>query len=207
MNQILFRKNYDQKKINKLKIQLLLSLLIIFSIGIYVFLFYKNLETNEKLSDNLLNTFNIEKLYSSNTQEYNITKFNSSDNIFIIGIIEIPKIGITYPIFSEVNDDLLKISPCRFYGSFPNEIGNLCIAAHNYNDNRFFGNLYKLDINDKINIYDINNFCVTYSVYNKFELPHSDTSCTSQNTNNKKELTLVTCNNINKNKLIIKASE
>ena len=34
-----------------------------------------------------------------------------------------------------------------------------------------------------------------------------DTSCTSQDTNGNKEITLVTCNNFNGNRLIIKAKE
>ena len=87
------------------------------------------------------------------------------------------------------------------------EYGNLCIAAHNYNDNRFFGNLYKLEIGDKINIYDSSNFCITYYVYNKFETLESDVSSTSQNTNGNREITLVTCNNTNKKRVIVKAKE
>ena len=103
--------------------------------------------------------------------------------------------------------NFLKMAPCRFYGPYPNQIGNLCIAAHNYDDNRFFSNLYKLNIGDIINIYDSSNLCITYSVYQKYEISIKDTSCTSQNTNGQKEITLVTCNNINKNRLIIKARE
>ena len=37
------------------------------------------------------------------------------------------------------SDDLLDVSVCRFAGPMPNEIGNLCIAGHNYVNNNFFG--------------------------------------------------------------------
>ncbi|MBO4815972.1 MAG: sortase [Clostridia bacterium] len=152
-----------------------------------------------------MNSFNIETLYSSENSSYNIIELNN--DFSVIGIIEIPKIKIKYPILSNVNDEFLKISACRFYGPYPNKIGNLCIAAHNYDDNRFFGNLYKLNINDEIKIYDSSNNCISYYVYDKFESLINDTSCTSQNTNGKKEITLVTCNNINKKRIIVKAKE
>ena len=56
-------------------------------------------------------------------------------------MIEIPKIGIYYPIISEATDELLKISPCRIAGPMPNEDGNLCIAGHNYDNYKFFSKL------------------------------------------------------------------
>ena len=85
--------------------------------------------------------------------------------------------------------------------------GNMCVAAHNYDDDRFFGNLYKLDLGDEIKIYDSSGYCISYLVYDKFETDNSDTSSTSQDTNSLKEITLVTCNNLNKKRLIIKAKQ
>ena len=49
-----------------------------------------------------------------------------------VGIVKIPKINITYPILSKTTDALLKVAPCKFHGASPNEVGNLCIIAHNY---------------------------------------------------------------------------
>lgn len=77
------------------------------------------------------------------------------NNFTVIGLIEIKSIGINYPIISSYNDDLLKISPCRFYGPMPNEIGNLCIAGHNYNSYKFFSRLKKLSNGDIITIFDL----------------------------------------------------
>ena len=156
------------------------------------------------MSSILLNSFNIQRLYSDK-KDYITIPLNSNEDFFVIGNIQIPSIEINYPILSNANDELLKIAPCRFYGPYPNEIGNLCIAGHNYDDNRFFSNLHKLNIGDKINIYDSNNYLITYYVYKKYEINKNDTSCTSQNTYGKKEITLVTCNNLNDNRLIVKA--
>ena len=52
----------------------------------------------------------------------------------------------------------------------------------------------------------LGNF-VDYFVYKKYEVDSSDTSCTSQSTDNKRELTLVTCNNKKGTRIIVKARE
>lgn len=214
MNQILFTgkdsslENLNGRKnfLRKFKFQLYISLLVIVcSILCFLYLNYHKNE-KERLSKSLINSFYIDRLYS-NSQNYTTIMLNENTSLFAIGIIEIPKLDLLYPILYDTTDDFLKISPCRFYGPYPNEIGNLCIAGHNYDNNIFFSNLYKLSIGDYINIYDTKNKCVTYYVYDKFEISKSDTSCTSQETKGKREITLVTCNNINKNRLVIKAKE
>lgn len=71
----------------------------------------------------------------------------------------------------------------------------------------FFSNIIKLSIGDKIKIYDLNNSFLEYKVYDKFEVEINNTSVLSQDTNGKKELTLITCNNKKKNRFILKAKE
>ena len=44
-----------------------------------------------------------------------------------IAIINIPSIKLTYPVLSTYNTELLKISPCKYWGCDPNEVGNFCI--------------------------------------------------------------------------------
>lgn len=210
MNQILLNFNYNREKNRKrkflFKIILYISILIIFCAIVYFLSFAYISNKEEKLSSFYMNNFNLERLYSDGSN-YTTVELNSSGKFFVVGLIKIPKINIQYPILSNTTDELLKMAPCRFYGPYPNQIGNLCIAGHNYDDNRFFSNLYKLNIGDVINIYDSNNSCITYSIYQKYEISIKDTSCTSQDTNGAKEITLVTCNNINKNRLIVKAME
>lgn len=217
MNQILFT---DEEKLKKNKnggmknIKIVKSFRITFIISIAVLLvflsyyIYNHIISNNKkdMSSILLNSFNVQRLYS-NEENYTTISLNNNNDFFVIGNIEIPSIKINYPILSDTNDELLKIAPCRFYGPYPNEIGNLCIAAHNYDDNRFFSNLYKLNIEDRIIIYDHTNSSVTYYIYDKYETNKNDTSCTSQDTYGAREITLVTCNNLNGNRLIIKAKE
>lgn len=209
MNQILYHEKeniINNKKRSKNKFKFLLYMSAFSIICITSYFLYSSYVTRqkEKLSKYLLNSFNLERLYSQ-SQEYVTVELNANENFFVIGIIEIPKIDIEYPILSDTTDEFLKIAPCRFYGPYPNKEGNMCIAGHNYDDNRFFSNLNKLDIGDTINIYDSNSNSISYEVYEKHEISERDTACTSQGTNGKKEITLVTCNNANKNRLIVKA--
>lgn len=210
MNQILFsdHKNIiNVKKNNKkrFKILLYISIILILCTAIY-FLYFRYISMQkENISNDLLKTFNLERLYSSTASK--TIYLNENSKYLVIGSIEIPTLSLNYPILSNANDDLLRIAPCRFYGPFPNEVGNLCIAGHNYDNNQFFSNLYKLNVGDEIRIYDSSNSLIKYYIYHKYETNKNDSSCISQDTNGKKEITLVTCNNLNGNRLILKAKE
>ena len=207
MNQILYKKvKLKNYKIKYIILFFLSVTLFVFS-TLYLTWFYYSTYKKEKFANYFLNSFNIDNLYSLTSTEYKIIRTESNSSSTPIGIIEIPKLEIKYPFFPSVSDELLKIAPCRFYGPMPNMVGNMCIAGHNYDDNRFFSNLYKLDKNDSILIFDLNGNFVTYTVYDKYEILANDTSCTNQITYGKREITLVTCNNINKNRLVIKACE
>lgn len=61
--------------------------------------------------------------------------------------------------------------------------GNLCIAAHNYKNTKFFSNLSKLQNGDTIKIYDNSGISLEYEIYNIYKAKYTDISCTSQETN------------------------
>ncbi len=124
MNQILETNlNNDKTKLIKSKKILAFQFYfsVFFSIFIISFIIFNiiHLYKQEKYSSQILNNYNITKLYSN---LYLNTEFNSKESInntYIIGTIEISKINIYYPIFSNCTDELLKISPCKFYGTEP----------------------------------------------------------------------------------------
>lgn len=226
MNQILFSKddknesqknhNFKFKNIKKttfFKLQLITCSIFTFSLLFYyMYTLYIN-NQKEEVSKKLVDNFTITSLYSSENT-YQSDRISSNNNYIdkenkfsVIGLIEINSINITYPILSTVSDELLKIAPCKFYGPLPNEMGNLCIAGHNYNNYKFFSKLKDLNIGDTINIYDLTGNKVKYSIYDKYETDYNDLSCTSQDTNGNKEITLITCNNIKNRRRVIKAKE
>lgn len=126
---------------------------------------------------------------------------------YTIGKINIPSISVNYPILSTYSDALLKIAPCKFHGPNPNEVGNLCIAGHNYRNSKFFSKVPNLKNGDKIEITDLGGNTITYAVYDKFIVNPDELECTSQLTGGRKEITLITCTNDNKQRYIIKARE
>ena len=126
---------------------------------------------------------------------------------YTIGIVNIPSISVNYPILSTYSDELLKISPCKFHGPNPNEVGNLCIAGHNYKNSKFFSKVPTLVEGDIIEITDLIGNTVKYSVYNKFIVNPDELECTSQLTQGRREITLITCTDDNKQRHIIKARE
>ena len=195
------KKNY---KSFLFKLIFIFSNILSLSLFIYFFVFNYNLNKKENLSKKLYDNFEIKTLYST-SQNYST---NLDVNNYVIGIIEIKSIGISYPIISECTDENLNISPCKFFGPEPNEIGNLCIVAHNYNNYKFFSQIDKLNFGNIISIYDLYGKKVDYFVYNKFEINYDDLECTSQDVNGAREITLITCNNIDKDRrIVVKAKE
>lgn len=126
-------------------------------------------------------------------------------------IITIPKIDITYPVLSETSDELLEISVNRYWPKpekmKPNEVGNYCIVGHNYRNGKMFGRLHELENKDVVYLEDMSGRKVKYEVYDKYVVEPTDTRCTSQRTNGRKELTLITCTNYGTQRLIIKCRE
>lgn len=139
---------------------------------------------------------NINWLRTSNGTEY-----------YVLATVNIPAIDCTYPVLNQTTEELLKISPCKFWGAEPNEVGNFCIVGHNYRSNKFFSHVPELSMGDTIEITDLTNRTIVYEIYDKYVVEPNDTSCTTQRTNGQKEVTLITCTNDSKQRVIVKAKE
>lgn len=122
-------------------------------------------------------------------------------------IVSYPKLGISYPVLADESDALLKVSVCKYWGPKPNEVGNYCIVGHNYKSGKMFGKLSMAQNGDQVILKDLSGKSVTYGVYNIYKIDPTDVTCTSQLTNGKKEVTLITCTNFGKERLVIKARE
>ena len=201
MNQILCTSLEKKTDTRIFKIQLILSSIISITLSFVVIFYVVALKQKEELSNSVINNYNISKLYASSAENSYENELNN--NLF--GIIEIPKINVYYPVFSTINDELLKISPCKFYGDSLESNGNICIAGHNYNNYMFFSNISKLEANDEIFIYDNFGRKYAYIVFDVYEVLSSDLNPILDYGENSKELTLITCNNLNSNRTIVKS--
>ena len=194
MNQILVNKKINNKKKIIFKVQLILSIVIIIILIIVISSNYYQNENLENISELLDENARLTKIYQ--------TDFKKNNEPYL-GRIIIDKINLEYIVFNEYSEELLKIAPCKFFGEKLGEEGNICIAAHNYNDNSFFSRIAELKIKDEIKLLDLDGKEYKYIIYDNFETNENDFSIL--NAHKKYELTLLTCNNLNNKRAIIKA--
>lgn len=137
----------------------------------------------------------------------------SGYNYKTIATINIPKINLNYAVVQgttgsvEETEALLKNSPVKYHGCEPNEVGNFCIVGHNYRNSRFFSKVPTLVVGDTIEITDLSGRTITYEVYDKHTVDPSDTRDTTQLTGGKKEVTLITCTDDSKLRVVVKCKE
>lgn len=145
----------------------------------------------------------------SQQAEQEVYTTESGSQYITDAIINIPSLDISYPVLkTEDNiDDVLKISLVKFWGGNPNEVGNYVIAGHNYKNKKMFGKLSEMNIGDRFDLTDLKGRKLNYEVYDKSVVSPDDTACTTQRTNGKKEITLITCKNYGTQRLVIKARE
>ncbi len=124
-----------------------------------------------------------------------------------IAYLDISSLKIKYPVISTTSTELLKLSITKFWGSNPNEVGNCCIIGHNYHTSKFFSNLQKIKVGDTFTLTDKNGRTFKYKVYDTYYVVPEDTSCTSQLTNGRIDVTLITCSNDGKKRFIVKATK
>ena len=125
----------------------------------------------------------------------------------ILATIEIPKTGIKYPILSEVSIQSLKLAVAKLYGPDFNTPGNVVIAGHNYRNGSFFGRNKQLKNGDKIYITDEKGQRMEYVIYNIYTTSENDTSYFVRDTKGIAEISLTTCTDDSKARLIIWAKE
>lgn len=225
-----------KKKKNRYKIYFIISIIfIIFLLIFSIYYEYdrnkseqvskeilENMNNNDSKTDIIMVVLNNENIAYTQKSETSFLELKSDPEKYetiidgfkctAVAEITIPKVNINYPILKgetgskEETEALLKSSPVEFYGNGANKPGNFCVAGHNYRNEKFFSKILNLDIGDIIEI-EADNKKIEYAVYNKYEVIPEDDSCTNQNTNGKKEVTLITCTNDSKKRVIVKARE
>ena len=127
------------------------------------------------------------------------------------GTIEIPKTDIECPIIADEDASInsLNVAIVKLYPSSDllNEVGNTVLAGHNYKNGTFFSNNKKLEKGDEIYITDLTGRKVTYEIYNIYETTTSDSEYMNRDTNGRREISLSTCTDDTKERLIIWAAE
>ncbi len=119
--------------------------------------------------------------------------------------LEIDKLDIDTYVLKEYSKAGMEVCVSKYYGAEPNEVGNYCIAGHNYITKNMFSKLGELEIGDEMVLTDDYNGSVHYTIYDKYKADPKQTQPLSQDTNGNMELTLITCSDYSSKRIIIKA--
>ena len=190
-----------KKVINIFLVILIIAAVVI--LGMIIFRFSKNNENNKEAIQ-VVAQIEEEFEKANNTGIQVETEYKGYK---VVGIIEIPKINIKYPILNKTNDDAMQYAITKFFGGEINSIGNFVMAGHNYLDGSMFGKVKQLELGDEIKLTDLYNNTVTYEIFDIYSTDPNDTKIINSVKENTKEITLITCTNGHINRLITKARE
>lgn len=217
--------------------KVLTVILVIVVIGVLVLLGFLGYDVYKKATSDrtvaeVMNQF--DESIANNTEEENVTVDNTQvtvENIEtgsittggsssgtshvvqyegynVVGTIEIPAIDLKYPILERTTPDSIELAVAILYtANGLNQPGNTLIVGHNYRSGAFFGNNDKLQLNEKVYITDTSGTRIKYNIYNIYETSAEDGDFIMRDTNGRREISLSTCTNNSKARLIIWAVE
>ncbi|MCI8654904.1 MAG: sortase [Clostridia bacterium] len=207
------------KERKKKKRKIILNLIICMILGIFVWLCMEEQEDLKIRKKEIINMeyktdlISIQKNNNGENNTKNVKTYPKEEIIReykgyeVAAKIQIPKIELETYILKNYSIKALKICVTKFWGADANKIGNFCVAGHNYKNKNMFQNLKELEIGDRFYISDNTVGKVEYEVYDIYIVEPEDISCLSQETNNKREVTLITCTNDTTKRIIVKARE
>ena len=124
------------------------------------------------------------------------------DGSIYIGVISIPDLGIELPVMNEWSYPNLKISPCRYKGSYLDN--NMIIAAHNYRSH--FGRIGELNSGTEIIFTDVSGKVWTYEVNNIENINGTDIEAMDFGSAESWDLTLFTCTLSGQSRVTVRAT-
>ena len=204
------KKNSLELKIYKIIfIVLLIAAIILLGMVIYK---YGSNQINEKESHKVVEAFSNIDFSQIDGESENQVQLDYK-GYKVIGLVKIDAIDLEYPIL-EIGDidpesakAPMKLSIIKYWGENVNDYGNLSIAGHNNKDGTMFGKTKKLKIGDIVELTDLTGQTIQYSIYDIFVTDPNDVSILLPKDEQIREVTLITCTNGNKERLILKAKE
>lgn len=163
---------------------------------------------NTIVANNIAPSIGIENLINNNSSS-NSNKPNTYKGYPMVGTIEIPAINLQYPILEDTSKGAIEVAVAmdKPTSAGLNKVGNTTIVGHNYRNGTFFSNNKKLVEGDKVYITDTAGQKVTYIIYKTFVTSPEDSSFLDRDTEGRREITLDTCTDDAKSRLIILAKE
>jgi len=196
-------KNIVKKKIRIMILLIILGIIINLAIGVYK-------ESKIKLKENGEESIieKISKQESKNEMVEIVELVNIPERYLgfkVAAQLEVPKINLKTYILEDYEEEGMKVCASKYWGPAPNELGNFCIAGHNYEQENMFNHLIDLEVGDKLYLSDNENGKVDYTIYDIYRVKPNNIEPLNQETNGEKIVTLITCVNYSRNRLIVQA--
>lgn len=175
--------------------------IILLSVSLLIIGYNESIKKNQKEIDNKM----INKFFKPEITQEKELKSNQSNEDYI-AIVEIPKISLKTGLVEKnsKNNTVEKHIQILEQSTMPNESNStLILAAHSGNSNvSYFKNLYKLNIEDNVNIY-YKNIKYIYQISNiRKETKNGKITIINTNT---PSLIMTTCDKENDKQLIVEA--
>lgn len=187
----------------------ILIFLFIFALYFVTFLMIYDNFRERKLNSQEKNAVELfdKKIKKKKQEQKNQQTYTVSYNGYtILGKLIIPKIGVNTVILKEQNYAAMNIGAVKTYGVDLNEKGGFVISGHNFRGRSvFFYNIKNLKNGDIIKVIDNKGRSMDYNVYqvNRYVSPN-DVSYLIKT--NDYHVTLVTCENGGKTRIVVKAN-
>ncbi len=183
---------------------IVLSIIGVILVVVSLFLDFKA----KSIKDNLIKDYearveesNKNKIAEDKISEGYKNNNSATNNLGTIAILKISSIDLEAPVVN--GEDNLKYVVAKYRNS-PNfgENGNTILAGHNNMAGSIFKNLYKVKVGDIVEV-QYGNKIFKYKISKKEIVEPNDSSLLTQDLS-KKEITLITCTNRAKQRLILK---
>lgn len=177
--------------------------------------FDDSIENNEDQNNSTVENVTVSNVeVDNNNNSNNSNSSNGSGKTIqfqgynVVGKMEIPAIDLEYHILEKATPSSIEAAlAVQYTANGLNEVGNTLIVGHNYRNGSFFGSNDKLQLGDKVYITDTTGRRIKYNIYNIYETSPEDGDFIMRDTNGKREVSLSTCTDNSKARLIIWAVE
>lgn len=177
--------------------------------------FDDSIENNEDQNNSTVENVTVSNVEVDNDNNSNNSNSSNSSGKTIqfqgynvVGKMEIPAIDLEYHILEKATPSSIEAAlAVQYTANGLNEVGNTLIVGHNYRNGSFFGSNDKLQLGDKVYITDTTGRRIKYNIYNIYETSPEDGDFIMRDTNGKREVSLSTCTDNSKARLIIWAVE
>lgn len=202
-------KRIKQKNKTRKIICFIMLLLIIISIIYTMFEIIK--EKRIEFRETIVTKNNEEKEIEVITEDIKKEKVEIANTYLdfpVVAELIIPKIDLESYVLRDFSKETMDKCIVKFWGPNPNEIGNFCIAGHNYKKDNMFSDLKELEVGEEFFLLDNKNGKYTYVVSDIYKVNYKNLEPINQETEGRRIVTLITCTDYsNDDRLIVRGIE